>query len=80
MDLDGFANQAPLDVPDRTGPGGGTPEKPVGLVFTALAWRGGTAVQESRFLGKREQIKQQSAQKALDLVRRHLLRKTGAGK
>ena len=69
-----------LAVTGIAGPAGGTPEKPVGLVFTALAWRGGTAVQESRFLGKREQIKQQSAQKALDLVRRHLLRKTGAGK
>jgi nicotinamide-nucleotide amidase len=69
-----------LAVTGIAGPAGGTPEKPVGLVFTALAWRGGTAVQENRFLGRREQIKQQSAQRALDLVRRHLLQKPGAKK
>lgn len=64
-----------LAVTGIAGPTGGTPDKPVGLVFTALAWPGGTDVQKSLFPGRREQVKLQSAQKALDMVRRHLLRK-----
>jgi nicotinamide-nucleotide amidase len=64
-----------LAVTGIAGPTGGTPDKPVGLVFTALAWPGGTDVQKSLFPGRREQVKLQSAQKALDMMRRHLLRK-----
>lgn len=62
-----------LAVTGIAGPGGGTPEKPVGLVWTALSWRRGTAVQKNLFWGRREQIKIQSAQKAMDMLRRHLL-------
>jgi nicotinamide-nucleotide amidase len=69
-----------LAVTGIAGPTGGTPEKPVGLVFTALAWPGGTEVQKNLFLGKREQVKLQSAQKALDMVRRHLRQKAKARK
>ena len=67
-----------LAVTGIAGPAGGTPEKPVGLVFVALAWPGGIEVQKNLFPGKREQIKRQSAQRALDMVRRHLLRKAKA--
>jgi nicotinamide-nucleotide amidase len=62
-----------LAITGIAGPTGGTAEKPVGLVFTALAWRGGTEVQKNQFLGRREQVKIQSAQKALDMLRRRLL-------
>ena len=75
----GIRNRAKADyglaVTGVAGPTGGTPEKPVGLVFIALAWNGGTEVRKSNFLGKREQVKFQSAQKALDMLRRHLLDK-----
>jgi nicotinamide-nucleotide amidase len=54
------------------GPGGGTPEKPVGLVYAALAWDNGTDVVRNRFLGSRAHIKFQSSQKALDMLRRYL--------
>jgi len=64
-----------LAVTGIAGPAGGTRDKPVGLVFTALAWPGGTEVHKNLFLGNRELIKQQSVQKALDMVRRHLLRR-----
>ena len=64
-----------LAVTGIAGPTGGSTDKPVGLVFTALAWLGGTEVQKNLFLGRREQVKLQSAQKALDMVRRHLLHK-----
>ncbi len=55
------------------GPSGGTLEKPVGLVYVALAWEEGSAIIKNLFLGQREAIKYQSSQKALDMVRRHLL-------
>jgi nicotinamide-nucleotide amidase len=69
-----------LSVTGIAGPTGGSLDKPVGLVFTALAWPGGTRLQKSLFPGKREQVKLQSAQKALDMVRRHLLQKGRAKK
>lgn len=66
-----------LSITGIAGPAGGTPEKPVGLVYTALAWDSGTDVVKNLFLGNRETIKFQSTQKALDMVRRHLLKKPG---
>jgi nicotinamide-nucleotide amidase len=62
-----------LAVTGIAGPGGGAAEKPVGLVFTALAWDGGTLVERNLFRGTRETVKSQSAQKALDMLRRRLL-------
>ena len=56
------------------GPAGGTPAKPVGLVYIALACKEGYEVTKNLFLGKREAIKFQSSQKALDMIRRHLLK------
>lgn len=63
-----------LAVTGIAGPSGGTPEKPVGLVYVALAWEGGSEVTKNLFLGEREAIKFQSSQKALDMLRRHLLK------
>lgn len=63
-----------LAVTGVAGPGGGTPRKPVGLVYIALARRRGTAVVRSLFSGGRSQVKFQSSQKALDLVRKTLRR------
>ncbi len=62
-----------LGITGIAGPGGGTPDKPVGFVWTALAWRGGTEVQKNLFWGRRELVKFQSSQKAMDLLRRHIL-------
>jgi nicotinamide-nucleotide amidase len=57
------------------GPAGGTPEKPVGLVYVAVAGnQGALACQEYRWTGPREEIKYRTSQAALDLVRRSLLR------
>jgi nicotinamide-nucleotide amidase len=55
------------------GPGGGTPEKPVGMVCIAAVTPGARRVRTARFLGDREQVKFQAAQGALDMVRRMLL-------
>jgi nicotinamide-nucleotide amidase len=55
------------------GPGGGTAEKPVGLVCVALASDGGDGAREFRLLGDREQVKYRGSQMALEMLRRHLL-------
>ena len=61
-----------VGVTGIAGPGGGSPEKPVGTVAIAVASEGGTRSRVFRFLGEREPIKFQASQAALDLVRRAL--------
>lgn len=55
------------------GPTGGTEQKPVGLVYIALAGEEGTQVVERNFPGDRARIRQFSTTQALDLIRRALL-------
>ena len=62
----------PLAVTGIAGPSGGTARKPVGLVYVALARPRGIAVARSFFFGRREDVKFQSSQKALDMVRKSL--------
>lgn len=50
------------------GPGGGTPEKPVGLVFIAVAKGRTTQVQRFVFKGGRKSIKKQSTEAALSMI------------
>ena len=61
-----------LGVTGVAGPSGGTDEKPVGLVFHALATDEGTDVIERRFPGDRKRIRWFASQQALDMVRRKL--------
>jgi nicotinamide-nucleotide amidase len=63
-----------IGVTGIAGPSGGTKEKPVGLVYIALAWDRGSEFIKNLFLGNRDKIKYQSSQKALDMVRRHLVK------
>lgn len=55
------------------GPGGGTPEKPVGLVFHAVATDRGTEVVQRKFAGDRKRIRRFASTMALDMVRRKLM-------
>jgi nicotinamide-nucleotide amidase len=55
------------------GPTGGTEQKPVGLVYIALAGDEGTQVVERNFPGDRERIRQFSSLQALEMIRRALL-------
>ena len=50
------------------GPGGGTPKKPVGLVYIAAASEKGVTVTENHFDGDREAVRLQTVQKALSLL------------
>jgi nicotinamide-nucleotide amidase len=55
------------------GPSGGTEQKPVGLVYIALAGEEGTQVAERNFPGDRRRIREFSTQQALEMIRRALL-------
>ena len=63
-----------LAVTGIAGPSGGSKEKPVGLVFLALASSKGVVVKRNLFSGDRERIKFYSSQAALDLLRRELIK------
>ncbi len=62
-----------LAITGVAGPTGGSEEKPVGLVYIALADGQETEVLEKRFTGDRDRIRQHSSQQALDMVRRALI-------
>ena len=62
-----------IGVTGVAGPTGGTPEKPVGLVFHALASDSGTEVIERNFPGDRQRIRWFATTLALDMVRRKLM-------
>ncbi|HHT72617.1 MAG TPA: competence/damage-inducible protein A [Firmicutes bacterium] len=61
-----------LAITGIAGPDGGTPEKPVGLVYIALASPGDTIVEKHHFAGARGQVKERSAQAALTLLWKNL--------
>jgi nicotinamide-nucleotide amidase len=62
-----------LAVTGIAGPGGGSPDKPVGTVCFAWARRGATARSETRrFAGDREAVRRQSVERALPGALEHL--------
>ena len=54
------------------GPGGGTPEKPVGMVCIAVVTPALQQVRTFQFIGPRDMVKFQSAQAAMNMLRRLL--------
>ncbi len=62
-----------VGVTGIAGPGGGTEQKPVGLVFTAVSDGERTDVLERKFPVDRERIRHWASQQALDMVRRKLI-------
>ncbi len=55
------------------GPSGGSPEKPVGLVFHAVASDSGTEVIQRNFPGDRKRIRRFASTMALDMLRKRLM-------
>ena len=55
------------------GPGGGSEEKPVGLVYMGLYYKGKTDVKKCNFAGKRQAIRERAAYTALDWLRKAML-------
>jgi len=62
-----------IGITGVAGPTGGTDQKPVGLVYIALAGEEGTQVVERNFPGDRKRIRWFATQQALEMVRRALL-------
>ena len=67
-----FGSDYAVGVTGIAGPAGGTPEKPVGLVYIAVAGPRGTAVTRNQFDGPREAVKEKTADAALTLLMEHL--------
>jgi len=61
-----------ISITGIAGPDGGTPQKPVGTVFIGVAVSGKVSARHFRFSGDRAAVKWQSAQMALDMLRRAL--------
>jgi len=61
-----------VGVTGIAGPTGGTTEKPVGLVFIALADERGTQIREFRFPGDRDRIRNWATTAALEIIRRRI--------
>jgi len=62
-----------VGVTGIAGPGGGTAEKPVGLVFHAVAGDSGTEVVQRQFPGDRKRIRRFASTMALDMLRKKLM-------
>ena len=61
-----------IGITGIAGPTGGTEEKPVGLVYTAITDGKKTEIVETRFPGDRDRIRRFASQQALDMIRRKL--------
>ncbi len=67
-----FGSTWGIGVTGIAGPTGGTPEKPVGLVFIAVAGPNGIEATRHVFEGNRLSVKEQTADAALRLLLEHL--------
>jgi len=67
-----FATDIGVSISGIAGPGGGTEEKPVGLVYIGISYKRKTYGVKNRFYGTREMIKRRSAMAALELIRREV--------
>lgn len=54
------------------GPGGGTKEKPVGLVYIGVCLNGSVTVKKCNFMGDRMSVRVQATQEALNLLKEKL--------
>ncbi len=67
-----LGSQIGVGITGVAGPDGGTPEKPVGLVWIAVDVDGRVSVHGGRFIGDRAEIRFRATQAALNMIRRDL--------
>lgn len=76
----GIATRTGADISVVTtgiaGPSGGTEDKPVGLVFIGVYYKGAVIVKRFVFNGDRNKVRTRATITALDMVRREILGKT----
>ncbi len=65
-----------VSVTGIAGPGGGTPEKPVGLVYVGVSTAEGTRAERLGLSGSRDEIRAAARENALLLARAEVLKKT----
>ena len=66
--------RAAIAVTGIAGPGGGTPQKPVGLVYIGCYVDGKVFVTENHFQGSRQEIRTATTQAALSILLEKLIR------
>lgn len=66
-------SDACVSITGIAGPGGGTPEKPVGLVYIACCYHDNITVNEYHFKGEREKVRENTVVRALTLLRECIL-------
>jgi nicotinamide-nucleotide amidase len=62
-----------VSITGIAGPDGGTEEKPVGLVYMAVADEAGTTVRQFKFHGNRMRIRRNATLQAFNMVRVRLV-------
>jgi len=77
---DRFGAAAGIGVTGIAGPGGGTPEKPVGTVWRAISLDGEVEARLLTFVGDREAIRERAAQEALAALYRRVVGAGGGGR
>lgn len=74
----GIAKAAGTDIGLSTtgiaGPGGGTPEKPVGLVYIGIYVKGKVAAKELRLSGTRQEVRNETVEILLNWLKDELLK------
>lgn len=63
-----FGADVGISVTGIAGPGGATPQKPVGLVYIGIAWKKEQAAFRYLFDGDRRNVKAQAAEQALRMI------------
>jgi nicotinamide-nucleotide amidase len=71
--LNALKSDVAVAITGIAGPDGGTPEKPVGLVYLAVQSSKGTETRRMMIPGNRARVRKVAALNAFDLARRHLL-------
>ena len=64
-----------IGITGIAGPDGGTPEKPVGLVWIAIADKDCVVAERNQYLGIRQEVRYRSTQTALTMLRDRLAQK-----
>ncbi|WP_066896320.1 competence/damage-inducible protein A [Clostridium nigeriense] len=76
--VEGVAKNLNTDIAISTtgiaGPGGGTEEKPIGLVYVGIYIKGKTIVEKLNLTGDRESIRKKATLNSLNLLRKELIR------